>query len=276
MSPLPFRVCLLTRHRKSAAVAPAFGRAGFVVEEIDSFDTDTLGTFSGETERQGTMRDAALTKARLACQLGASRYGLGSEGSFGTNPFIGLSAWGRELLVLWDAELGYAVKGFAQGPETNWKTREVASVEDALHVAREAGFPGHGLLLGRPGGLHFDKARDEACSSEAAFTQRIRDALADGPVTLQTDMRAHRNPQRMAMIARAANALVDRLAQRCPSCAAPGHGPFEAIPGSPCEACGAPTRVPVAERWACPRCGHREDRPLAQRATPDRCDHCNP
>lgn len=274
--PLADRICLLTRHRKAAAVRPALARMGFAVEEVDSFDTDTLGTFSGEVERQGSMRDAALTKAQLACERAGSRYGLGSEGSFGGDPFLGGSGWGRELLIWWDVELGYAVEGFVQGPETNWQAREVANVDEALRLAREAGFPAHGLLLGRPGDAHFDKRRDEACVSEADFAERVGAALASGPVWLQTDMRAHRNPTRMAMIARAAEVLAWRLASACPACAALGYGAVEAIPGAPCESCGSPTRIPRAERWACPRCGHEEQRPLTHRAPPERCDRCNP
>jgi len=276
LSSHPQRVCLLTRHRKASAIASALDRVGYAVQELVSFDTDTLGTFSGEVERQGTMRDAALAKARLACELGGCRYGLGSEGSFGGDPFLGMSAWGRELLVWWDAELGYAVEGFVQGPETNWQMREVTSVEDALRFACDASFPSHGLLVGRPGEAHFEKARDEACSDEADFTARVKVALGSGPVWLQTDMRAHRNPTRMRMIGRAAAALAERLATPCPDCSAPGYGPLEAIPGAPCEACGTPTQVPKAECWACPRCGHDEQRPLARRASPDRCDRCNP
>ena len=266
------RVCLLTRHAKAPAVAPALAAAGYVLEVVDCFDTDSLGTFSGEVERQGDMRDAALAKARLACELGGSRYGLGSEGAFGGDPFLGVSGWGRELLVWWDAEAGYAVEGFVQGPETNWQTLEATDLDAAQRFVEQAGFPGHGVIVGRPGEAWFDKA----CNDADAVMARVREGLAAGPVMLQTDMRAHRNPTRLAMIARAASALASRLSTPCPACAAPGFGPAESIPGAPCEACGAPTRLPRAERWACPRCAHQQERPLALRASPERCDLCNP
>jgi len=266
------RVCLLTRHAKAPAIAPALAAIGQTLETIDRFDTDTLGTFSGEIERQGSMRDAALAKARLASELGGSRYGLGSEGAFGGDPFLGVSGWGRELLVWWDAEAGYAVEGFVQGPETNWRTAEVVDLDAARHFLAEVGLPGHGVIVGRPGEPWFDKTCDDADT----VLVRVREGLAAGPVMLQTDMRAHRNPTRLAMIARAASALVSRLSTPCPACAAPGFGPAEAIAGAPCEACGMPTRVPRAERWCCPRCAHRDERPLALQATADSCDRCNP
>lgn len=266
------RVCLLTRHRKVAAIAPALRSAGFVVDVVSDFDTDRLGTFSGEIERQGTMREAALAKARIACELGSSRHGLGSEGSFGGDPFLGVSPWGRELVLWWDAELGYAVEGFVQGPETNWRSGEVTDIEGALRFAQEIGFPDHGVIVGRPGEAWFDKS----CETPDALQARVAEALPGGPVLLQADMRAHRNPTRMRMIASAAAALAGRLARPCPACAAPGYGPVDGVPGALCEACGTPTRVARAERWACPRCAFEEQRPLQQQAPAAQCDRCNP
>jgi hypothetical protein len=266
------RLCLLTRHAKLGAVAPALAMAGYTVESLEAFDTDRLGTFSGEVERQGSMREAALAKARMACELGGSRFGLGSEGSFGGDPFLGISAWGRELLVWWDADSGYAVEGFAQGPETNWRACEVADVGAALRFAEAVGFPTHGVIVGRPGEPWMDKD----CTMIEALLARVEQGLATGPVALQTDMRAHRNPTRMAMIRRAAEALAARLSTPCPACLAPGFAPLQAVPGAPCEACGTPTGVPRAELWACPLCTYRDERPLAQRAPPERCGLCNP
>lgn len=266
------RVCFLTRHAKGPAVASALATAGYLVQPLETFDTDRLGTFTGEVERRGDMRDAALAKAQMACALGGSRFGLGSEGSFGGDPFLGISGWGRELLVWWDAEAGYAVEGFAQGPETNWRATEAADVEAACRFAEEAGFPAHGVIVGRPGEPWLDKS----CRTLDALVARVTQGLTNGPVALQTDMRAHRNPTRMAMIARAAEALAARLSHACPACDARGFGPQEAVPGALCEVCGEPTTVATAEFWRCPRCDWDEQRPLAQRAKAERCDRCNP
>jgi len=268
----PRRLCLLTRHAKAPAITPALKSVGYVVESLDGFDTDRLGTFSGEVERQGSMRDAALAKAKLACSLGKSRFGLGSEGGFGGDPFLGVSAWGRELLVWWDAEAGYGVEGFVQGPETNWRGIEVSDLESARSFAGEVVFPSHGIIVGRPGEAWFTKR----CEDLDALLQSVERGLVAGTVALQTDMRAHRNPTRMAMIARAAEALAARLSHACPACDAPGFGPQEAVPGALCEVCGEPTTVAKAEFWRCPRCDWVEQRPLAQRAKAERCDRCNP
>jgi hypothetical protein len=166
------------------------------------------------------------------------------------------------------------VEGFVQGPETNWRSVGVADTDAGRRFAQDVDFPAHGVIVGQPGEPWFDKD----CHTLDALIARIEQGLAAGhaAVALQTDMRAHRNPTRMAMITRAASALAARLSTPCPACAAPGFGALEPVPGAPCEACGTPTRVAQAERWACPRCAHEELRTLALRAPPDRCDHCNP
>ncbi|MEJ2478982.1 MAG: hypothetical protein P8Y78_02160 [Acidihalobacter sp.] len=59
-------IVLTTKHAKACAAAPAFDRVlGAGVIEYH-FDTDRLGTFSGEIEREGTALDAARKKAQLA------------------------------------------------------------------------------------------------------------------------------------------------------------------------------------------------------------------
>jgi len=38
--------------------------AGFAVVTVDGFDTDALGTFTGEASRRGSQLDAAMAKVR--------------------------------------------------------------------------------------------------------------------------------------------------------------------------------------------------------------------
>ncbi|VEB44225.1 Uncharacterized protein conserved in bacteria [Chromobacterium violaceum] len=95
------RAALLTRHGKHAAIAPALAGIGWDLALVDSFDTDSLGAFTGETPRAGSQLDAALAKARLACELSGLRYGIGSEGSFGGDPWLGRCGWATELLLCW-------------------------------------------------------------------------------------------------------------------------------------------------------------------------------
>ncbi|QOZ84234.1 MULTISPECIES: hypothetical protein [Chromobacterium] len=70
---------LLTRHGKHAAIAPKLDGIGWGLTLVDSFDTDSLGTFTGEVPRAGSQRDAALAKAKLACEFSGLRYGIGAK-----------------------------------------------------------------------------------------------------------------------------------------------------------------------------------------------------
>lgn len=114
-------------------------------------------------------------------------------------------------------------------PETNfrhWTLSDLAALPDILRLS---GFPAHGLIVGRPGETAFHKA----LTGEAALRAHLARHLADGPLHLECDMRAPRNPTRMAMIARCAAALAERLASACPDCGAPGFGEIAPLPGAP-------------------------------------------
>ena len=266
------RLALLTRHGKSAVLGGVAEELGVALQLVDSFDTDSLGTFTTERQRQGSQFDAALTKARLACELSGCRWGLGSEGSFGPDPYLSLMPWGVELLVLHDAQTNSQVHAVAQGPATAYRQASVGSLEAALAFATGTGFPAQGLIIGRPGEPWFDKD-----ARELARLQRLAEqSLQYGELWLETDMRAHRNPGRMAMIAQAGQALVQRLRQRCPRCEARGWGPVGLITGARCDCCGHGTTAARAQRLQCPVCRHEEEKPLRETVPAARCELCNP
>lgn len=265
-------LALLTQHGKEAAVQPALLRAGFAVQTVTGFDTDTLGTFTGETARAGSQLDAASAKARLATELTGERYGLGSEGSFGPDPYVGLTAWAREVLVWWDAPAKRAVVAVTQGASTNYAQSTVSDWAQAQEFAREAGFPEHGVIVGKPGATGFTKD----CGDWTALEQRVRAALEHGPLWLETDMRAHRNPTRMAMIAQCAEALATLLQSHCPACRQPGFGEESPIPGALCETCGSATTALRAKRVTCTACGFSIEVALRSTIDASRCGYCNP
>jgi len=68
--------------QKEALLRPCYSKAlNWQVVSTDAFDTDQLGTFSGETSRTLSPSDCAARKAHLACELTGLSMGLGSEGS---------------------------------------------------------------------------------------------------------------------------------------------------------------------------------------------------
>ncbi|MEW5891607.1 MAG: DUF6671 family protein [Pseudomonadota bacterium] len=273
------RIALLTQHGKERVIAPLFEAAlGCEVAHVTGFDTDRLGTFSREIPRPGSQLDAARRKARIGMELSGLAQGLASEGAFGPDPCTGLFAWHVECVLFIDDERDLEIVGLAQG-STNFSHRLVADWADAAAFARQIGFPGHHLLL-RPQGM--DDARitkdiRDWVAFESAFA-RAREQAPNGLVFLESDMRAHANPTRMANIARATEDLLMKLRSCCPVCGTPGYGLLERVPGLPCADCGAATREVQAEVYGCLKCGQRERRAVAadRAADPGACDYCNP
>lgn len=265
-------LALLTQHAKQSAVEAALDAAGYSVTTISNFDTDTLGSFTGEVARKGSQLDAAVAKAKLACQISGERYGLGSEGSFGPDPHVGLTAWACEILAWWDAQDEHLVYSVVQGPEANFDQTTAATLEAALAFAKSVGFEQHGIIVGKPGEHYFSKQ----CSNWCDFEKHVTVALEQGPVWLETDMRAHRNPTRMAMIQRCAVQLAQMLKTQCPACQSVGFGQVSPVLGAVCEACGEPTSAVKAKAITCSACGHVEQELVRSTVPPSRCDYCNP
>lgn len=91
---------------------------------------------------------------------------------------------------------------------------------------------------------------------QTALENAVRRAIGIcGSVFIEADMRAHRNPTRMAAIERAARDLVQHYMNRCPACAWPGFDVTERVPGPPCARCGEPTHVIQTEVLVCTQYG---------------------
>ena len=273
------RVALLTQHGKERVLAPVLEPGwGCAIELVTGFDTDLLGTFTGETPRPGSQLDAARRKARQGMELSGLPIGLASEGSFGPDPFTGFLPWNVELLVWIDDTLGIEVVGTAQGADSggHLQTGQWGEVEA---FAQRQGFPAQQLVLRPEGPEHPGMAKGIADwdTLRERFDQCLAQA-ANHQVFVEPDRRAFASPARMARIEEAARDLLQRLRSPCPACEAPGYWVSDRLPGLPCAACGAPTAKHRAEVWACGRCGHRHtvERADRQAAEPAECGRCNP
>lgn len=270
------RVALLTQHGKELVLAPALRHGvGAFVEVAGGFDTDTLGTFTREVPRLQSQLETARKKATLAIDLSGLDIGLGSEGAFVPSPW-GIGSWNVEVVMLIDARLGIEVVGTAQGPGRH--AHGVArTLEELNDLARRADFPTHGLVV-RPDGPEAPGAVKgiRSWTMLRRVFRTARDAASDGAAFVENDLRAHVNPTRMEMIARAGTDLATRLATPCPGCGLPGFGWSESVPGMPCSECGTATDEPRADIHACVRCPHRDEHPRQGEAPPARCPWCNP
>jgi hypothetical protein len=270
------RVALLTQHGKERVLSPALlSGVGAMVEVVCGFDTDRLGTFTRDVGRRDSQLETARQKARIAIELSGHAVGLGSEGAFIPSPW-GIGSWNVELVALIDTRLGIEVVGMAHGParHVHGTARSIAELKD---IAMRAGFPEHGLVT-RPDGPEAPGAVKGIVSwpSLRSAFRSARDASPDGTVFVESDLRAHFNPTRMGMIARAGADLAARLATPCPACGIAGFGWLESVTGQPCSACGTATEQVRADIHACVRCPYREERPYHGAASPAHCPWCNP
>lgn len=204
---------------------------------------------------------------------------IASEGSFGPHPEMPFVAAGRELVVLCDRKRNLELVGHDYSFAPSFRQATVQSGSDAAIFATSVGFPAQGIVVlasvdGAPAPQVF------ADKSAASFTDLIAAVLRAlnhfGEAHLVCDMRAHRNPQRMAAIRRAATDLVRSCLSRCPRCDRPGFRPSEPILGATCRWCGSPTRQALAEVSICCGCDYRVERSLTNSADPGICGFCNP
>ena len=273
------KIALLTQHGKERVIAPTLEpHLGCEVTLVTGYDTDQLGTFTRDTARPGTQREAAQRKARIGMELSGLPIGLASEGSFGPDPMTGMFQWNIELLVLIDDRFDSEIFAVAQGPAQSGHllTDDWSALET---FAREEDFPKHQMVI-RP-----DNQHDPRIRKGIADWQQLRQCFddcraqsANGQVFIETDLRAFANPTRMQRIQEAAANLLDRLQSPCPACQRPGYWVVEREAGLPCGICGTPTGIYRAEVRECPCCHHRERSPRLDLtvADPAYCPRCNP
>ncbi|MFM8544537.1 MAG: DUF6671 family protein [Vulcanococcus sp.] len=296
-SPRPYArqpVALATRHGKERVIGRAL-RWGLGAEllHVESVDTDALGTFCGGVHRQGDALRACIAKAEAALQGAGTELAIASEGSFGPHPHVPFLAAGVECMVFLDQRRGLRISEQLLARRTNFSHRPVqppsptgpdADLERWLNLV---GFPRHALMVrpmngtANPGGSDggpVEKGLRRWDDLRAAI-QRAAASSPEGRALLETDMRAHCNPTRMAAIRALAFRLVRRVASPCPACHTPGWGMVDQRSGLACGACGLPTELVRAEVWSCLSCSHREERPRGDgrlQADPAHCQWCNP
>ena len=101
----------------------------------------------------------------------------------------------------------------------NFTHCRVGAGTDLAPWLEQVGFPSHALIV-RPnqgeGAILVRKGLQTAPELQAALAE-ARHASADGLALVETDMRAHLNPTRMAAIRALAFRLVRRIARACPA-----------------------------------------------------------
>jgi hypothetical protein len=141
------KVVLLTKHKKEEVIQPILEKATgcSLIIEI-GFDTDELGTFSGDIKRPKSQLDTARLKIEIGMRLSKTDIGIASEGSFGAHPFLPIP-WNLELVLLYDQKENLEIYGICENSETNFDHLLTGRFDEALNFAEKIGFPEHYLIM---------------------------------------------------------------------------------------------------------------------------------
>lgn len=273
------RLLIATKHEKEKVLAPlleaALGVRCFVAE---NYDTDRLGTFTGEIERTGDPISTAREKCLQAMELHQCDLGVASEGSFGPHPSIFFVKADDEFLIFIDRLNQIEVVVRELSTNTNFNQQSLRNRGELREFARSAGFPAHGIILRKSPNENTDihkGIRDEQ-TLHLSFEQLL---AKHGEVYAETDMRAMHNPTRMEVIAQAAQKLVDKIQSACPECQTRGFGINQVKQGLPCAWCQLPTKGVLSHVYVCAHCNFTQEvlHPHGKMSQdPSYCDRCNP
>lgn len=263
-------IILTTKHAKSIAAAPPFwDRLAAGMLEYTT-DTDLPGTLTGEAERGDSVYDCARRKCKMGLDISGVDYALASAGRFGFHPLIPFMPCYQEVLHFMDRKRGFQLSVSHVGEKTNYQMQVVEALEELEEFAAQAKFPSHALIA-RPNDPKYPTDATvifEGITTQNELKTAVKESLRysrDRRAWVQTDMRAHMNPSRMAVIQEVADTLAQRLATTCPACGAPGWGSVRAERGLFCESCAEPTQKVVSEIFGCVLCQHVEAVPRPKR-----------
>lgn len=266
-------------HGKERAMATLLERElGVTCYPLEDFNTDQLGTFTGQVNRVDDPLTTARKKAKFAMQASGFDLAIASEGTFGPHPDYYFIPADEEILVLVDAKNELEVIVHEWSTVTNFNAADISTISALHEFANVSQFPSHALIL-RPSKQDFSdivKGITDWRTLENNFNRMMQ---RYGTVYVETDMRAMHNPSRIEVIRQATESLIKKIKMTCPSCGCPGFNVKEVIAGLPCESCQFPTRSTSAYRYACQRCEHTSIIPFPhgkQTEDPMYCDVCNP
>ncbi len=249
-----------TKHGKEMLLKPMLAELG--VNCIETLiDTDKFGTFSGEVERRGSVRETLRKKIKAAADKHAeAQFILASEGSFGPHPLTGFMQTDLDSPLLWDRETGSEIYAEYLATDPIHAEKILGTRDDYRAFLKEITFPDHGLSV-HPEGLlaPLFKGLHTVQDVEQAMLKCFI-ASATARVVLKTDLRACHNAARRDAIYNAGIKLIECLNSFCP-------------------ACRDPSRIAKAVMLACPRSKTTEERPRPdgqRELEPSECEFCNP
>jgi hypothetical protein len=273
------KLVIATNHKKEKVIAPILEKELGVFTFIPTeFNSDLLGTFSGEVEREDSPINTARKKCLAALQNTNCSLALASEGSFGPHPSLYFMPADEEFVLFIDTENNLEIVAKVISTKTNFNAQTIASKKELFEFLEKVSFPSHAVIL--------KKSKDDFSDMQKGINDfKTLEMLFDvfinkyGSVYCETDMRAMFNPTRMEVIAEATEKLMSKIKNLCPSCDFPGFDVCDVQLGLPCSLCGSPTKSIVFLVYKCKKCSFVEEKKFPEQKfseDPMYCDYCNP
>jgi hypothetical protein len=273
------RIVIATKHHKEKVIAPLLEQSlGVTYFMPKDFDTDSLGTFTGEIDRELDPISTVRQKCLTAMELNNCDLGIASEGSFGSHPSAFFASADDEFLILIDHKNDLEIIVRELSLETNFNGSKIKDKQELLEFIRLAKFPSHALILRKSKNDTSDIVKGITTEEELYRIFYMMLEKYDS-VYVETDMRAMYNPSRMNVIKDAAKKLIDKINSCCPQCNTPGFGITDAKKGLKCSLCGSPTKSTLNFIFTCQKChfAQKEMYPHNKmKEDPMYCDYCNP
>ena len=273
------RLIIATKHGKENVIAPLVEEyLGAVCFVDENFDTDLLGTFTGEIERKADVISTVREKCLSAMKLNNCDLGIASEGSFGPHPTVFFANADEEFLIFIDKKNNLEVIVRELSLETNFAGKEIKNEKELLQFADSVQFPSHGVILRRS--REENDAIFKGIADETELKKIFTNLVEKFPgVYAETDMRAMFNPTRMKVIESASKKLMEKINSLCPNCNRPGFGITSSKKGLPCSLCHLPTRSILSNISVCEHCNHMKEDFFPYQISvedPTYCNFCNP
>jgi len=270
---------IATKHEKEKVIAPIFEKElGVKCFIAPNFDSDKLGTFTGEIERSDDPVTTARNKCLLAMELTNCDLAIASEGSFGPHPSAFFVTADDEFILFLDKKNEIEIIVRELSTDTNFNGSEIKTERELFAFAEKANFPDHGLIVKntKDNFTEIVKGIIDPDHLRSTFKHFISEY---GKAFVETDMRAMYNPTRMKVIERATKQLAEKINSLCPGCNSPGFGITSVKQGLPCELCNFPTKSTLRNIYSCKKCSFtkEENYPNGKYTeNPMYCDFCNP
>lgn len=273
------KMVIATKHHKEAVIAPIMNEMlGVDCVVPENYDTDVLGTFTGEVERMEDPVKTLHNKCLTAMNNFHFDLGIASEGSFGPHPHLFFVNADEEWVLLIDKKNNFEILARELTTETNFGGMRVNSEKELIDFAQQSIFPSHGLILRNAK----DNSREiiKGISDWDGLLESYKKLVQTyGGAYAETDMRALYNPTRMKVIETAAKNLISKIFTCCPQCHAPGFDMKEQKKGLPCAWCGNPTGSIINQIYQCRPCGYSMNKSYPNgklKEDPMYCNFCNP